>query len=63
MPKREMSEEEYEAQQFPYRFSVMSPQDMATEFKHKTIVDVEKEEKRREKLDQLHLSLMAKIQE
>jgi len=63
MPKREMSDEEYEAQQFPYRFSVMSPQDMAQEFKHKTIVNAEEEEIRREKLDQLHIELMAKIQE
>jgi DNA-directed RNA polymerase specialized sigma24 family protein len=63
MPKREMSKEEYEAQQWPYRFSVMSPQDMAQEFKHKTIVDTEEEEKRREKLDKLHLKLMAKINE
>jgi len=58
-----MSDEEYEAQQFPYRFSVMSPQDMAQEFKHKTIVNAEEEEIRREKLDQLHIELMAKIQE
>jgi DNA-directed RNA polymerase specialized sigma24 family protein len=63
MPKREMSKEEYAEQQFYYIYNVMSPQDMQTEFKHKTVVDLEEEENRKQMLDELHVKLMELINE
>ena len=61
MPKREMSKDEWLAQQWPYKHNVMSPQDMQTEFKDKPHVDIEEEEKRRQKLDELNARLIALV--
>lgn len=63
MPRREMSRDEWLAQQFPYLHNVMSPQDMQNEFRHKATVNIEEEELRKEKLETLTKKLIGKVRE
>lgn len=63
MPRREMSKEEYDDQQFYYRVKVMAPKDMQEDFKHKATKDPLEEEERREKLDELQARLLEAIRE
>jgi DNA-directed RNA polymerase specialized sigma24 family protein len=62
MPRREMSKEEHDNQQWTYRVKLMPPQDMQDSFKNKTAKDP-MEEDRRKKLDELQAKLLGLIRE
>lgn len=58
-----MSKEEYEEQQFYYRYSMMDPQEMQERFKNATTKNTEEDEERRQKLEELQIKLMVMIKE
>ena len=61
MPRREMSKEEYDDQQFYYRMKVMAPKDMQEDFENRTTKDPMEEEERRQKLEELQAKLIEAI--
>lgn len=63
MPRREMSKEEHDNQQWTYRVKLMPPQDMQDSFKNKKAKDPIEEEERRKKLDELQTKLLGLIRE
>ncbi len=58
-----MSKEEYEEQQFYYRYSTMDPQEMQTKFKNKVSKDSVEDEEKKRKFDELQQKLIASIKE
>jgi len=63
MPRREMSKEEYDEQQFHYRQKVTSPERMQEKYQNKTSKDPYEEEARRQKMEELQTELLALIKE
>lgn len=58
-----MSKEEYEEQQFYYRYKTMDPREMQTEFKNKVAKDSIEDEEKRRKFDELQQKLVVLIKE
>ena len=58
-----MSKEEYEEQQFYYRYTSMDPQEMQEKFRNKVAKDSIEEEEKKEKLDALQIKLITLIKE
>ncbi len=63
MSKRDMSHDEYEEQQFYYRYNMMDPFELQKKFDNKLIVNSIEEEKRRIKLEDLKVKLFNVIRE
>ncbi len=57
MPKREMSKEEYEEQQFYYRYNMMDPIELQKKFDNKIVVNSADEEMKRQQIEELKTKL------